>query len=375
MCVAKRLAVIGAGEAAKPYLDSAKAKGVHAICFGRYADSLYREQCDTFVDVSIFDIDRITRHCKILQVDGIVPTSEITTEVAAQVAHRLHLPGNDISGGFAARNKYSMRQRVAELSSVKQPRFWLLDETQYYPLPAVVKPVDSCGKRGVTLVQTDDEWRSAVDYAKEHATCGQVLVEEYIDGGQEYSVECLSAQRRHQIVQITEKDSSGPPHFVEIGHHQPAHLDDSIRYKIEHATWDILDVMGLHNGLAHLEIKVKNGDVYFIEVGARGGGGRIADTLIALSTDFDYFGAAIDVALGQYTYRPACSIRHAGIYFLCKQTESLLPLFQAAKTAEWCHEFSLKNEELQEVIVKTDDVLSGHLIYTSYRKITPEDIV
>lgn len=370
----KRLAIIGAGEAAKPYLDSAKAKGIHTICFGQYADSLYREDCDTFIDVSIFDVDRITESCKALQIDGIVPSSEITTEVAAQVAHRLHLPGNDISGGFAARDKYSMRQRVAKLSSVQQPRFWLFDEAQTYPLPVVVKSVDSCGKRGVTLVRTREEWQTAIDYAKAHSSSGRVLIEEYIAGGQEYSVECLSAENRHQIVQITGKDSSGPPHFIELGHHQPAHLDDSVRYKVERATFEILDILGLSNGLAHLEIKVQDGNVYFIEVGARGGGGRIADTLIGLSTDFDYFGAAIDVALGQYTYRPAYSVRHAGIYFLCKQTESLLPLFEAAETAEWCHEFSLKNKELQEVIIKTDDVLSGYFIYANYRKITPEDI-
>lgn len=374
MRLRKRLAIIGAGEAAKPYLDSAKVKGVHTVCFGQYADSLYREDCDTFVDVSIFDVDRITESCKALQIDGIVPSSEISTEVAAQVAHRLHLRGNSVIGGFAARNKYIMRQRVAKLSSVRQPRFSLLEEAQDFPLPAIIKAPDSCGKRGITLVQTRSEWNAAVTYAKQYSSNGQVLVEEYIAGGQEYSVECLSSDNHHQIIQITQKDSSGPPHFIELGHHQPAHLEDTERFLLERATHDILTVLGIHNGLSHLELKFKNGDIFFVEIGARGGGDRIADTLVGLSTDFDYFGAAIDVALGQYTYRPAYSRCHAGIYFLCKQSEALLPLFKAAGSAEWCREYSLKNTTLQTVTTNGGD-MSGYFIYSADHKITMKDAI
>ena len=170
----------------------------------------------------------------------------------------------------------------------------------------------------------------ALQYAVEYSSCGEVLIEQYIEGGREFSIECLAGCGLYEVIQYTEKDSSGPPHFVENGHHQPAILSDDLKARLRIAAIVILKAVGIKCGLAHMELKVVNGDIYFIEVGARGGGDHIADTLTIRSTDFDYLKAAIDCCLGIYEHKDVHHVAYAGIYFHSKANEELSEVFEKA---------------------------------------------
>lgn len=369
-----RLAIIGAGEGAMPIINKAKEMHVSTLAFGR-DDSLAKDQVDLFIEENSFDVDFIVSECKRLGVKGVVPSSELSTEVAATVAARLELPGNDVEQGFAGKNKYVMRTRVAGLQSVKQPQFKLYNSDDKYSFPVVVKAVDSCGKKGVSIAYDDYDLKQAVLEAKRHSSDGTVLVEEYLKGGQEYSIECLSnGKGNHYVIQYTEKESAGPPHFVEVAHHQPANLSNEMKIRIDKAAWDILEVLGLNCGMAHLEIKIIENDIFFIEVGARGGGDHISDTLTPLSTGFDYYKAAIECALGQYTHRKIKNEAYTGLYCHCKQNERLRPLFECAKRASWCLVDSVDTDVFVMATCNTEAMQSGYIIYCSDHKITLNDI-
>lgn len=368
-----KLAIIGAGAGALPIIEKAKEMGVTTVAFARN-DSLAKDKVDVFVEENSFDIEFIADSCRKFGVGGVMASSELSTEVAAQVAHKLGLPGNDVEQGFAGKNKYVMRTRVAHLQSVKQPKFKLFEEDDIFAFPVVVKSVDSCGKKGVSIAYDDEGLKQAVIEAKRHSSDGTALVEEYLNGGQEYSIECLSnGKGNHYVIQYTEKESAGPPHFVEIAHHQPANLSKYMKAKIDNAAWDILEVLGLNCGMAHLEIKIIDNEIYFIEVGARGGGGHISDTLTPLSTGFDYYKAAIDCAMGQYIHRPIESIAFTGLYYHCKQNERLKPLFECAKRASWCVDNSVNSAVFDMATCNTEAMQSGYIIYYSDHKITVDD--
>ena len=363
------LAVIGAGEGALPILQKAKEIGVKSLAFG-HADSLAREYADIFVEADIFDFDFIKKQCLEHNVQGVIASSEVTTEVAALLASELGLPGNDVKQGFGARNKYIMRTKIEGVSSVKQPKFQLYQEDCKYDYPIVVKALDSCGKRGISIAYNQQDLRKAVSYSKEYSKDGEVLIEEYLSGGREFSIECICGNGCHDIVQYTEKESSGPPHFTETAHHQPAELSDDLKNRIDKAVKDILQVLGIHCGMAHMELKVIDDDIYFIEVGARGGGDHIADTLTINSTDCDYFKAAIDCSLGLYEHKEIRQVAYTGIYFHCKQHEELEPLFQKAKTADWCICNTIMDDAFHVASSNVETAESGYIIYRSNKKIT-----
>lgn len=236
----KKIAVIGAGIAAVPILKKAKELKVTTYCFATVEGSVAVKYCDYFIPISIFDIEKLYEKIKGLDVDGIIATSEITTETVAILADKLKLPGNDIKNGFCARNKYIMRNRIQNIKDVYQPNYALATDKAKFEYPVVVKSPDSFGKKGISIANNDEEYFDAVKYARKYSGNGEVLIEEYIKGGREFSVECVSDSKNTYIVQITEKVSSGPPHFVELEHHQPACINNEEKKKIIEASKKII---------------------------------------------------------------------------------------------------------------------------------------
>lgn len=364
------LAVIGAGEGAYPILLRAQTLDyVTTLAFGQES-SMAKDLADIFIVADIYDKDYIVAKCKEYHVAGLIGTSESTTEVAAELAHLLGLPGNDVTDGFGARNKTEMRERVKSVKTIKQPWFKVYDPNDNYEYPIMVKAPDSCGKRGISIAYNEVDLKEAIRYAEEFSSCGEVLIEQYLEGGREFSIECLVGCGLYEVIQYTEKDSSGPPHFVENGHHQPANLSDELKERIRLAAVDILKVIGIRCGLAHIEMKVIDDEIYFIEVGARGGGDHIADTLTVRSTDFDYFKAAIDCCLNRYVHQDVHQVAYAGIYFHCKANEHLAPVFQKAKTADWCISNTVTGDDFHPANSNVDTASSGYIIYCSDKKIT-----
>lgn len=366
------LAIVGAGQAAVPIIEKAKQMSIRVLAFARrgsYAEALV----DLFIEESSFDVDFMAEKCREYGVNGIMATSELTTEVVARLAHKLSLPGNDIENGFAGKNKYVMRSRVSALPTVSQPAYELYRPGRKYHYPVVIKPVDACGKRGIGIAFDESELLQLVDVAAANSSNGDVLVEEYLAGGKEYSVECLSFAGEHQVVQYTEKESSGPPHFVETAHHQPADLSDEMKTRIRIAVDDILSTLGLNCGMAHLELKIIDGRLFFIEVGARGGGDHIADILTVRSTDFDYFRAAIECSLGIYRPVESHSVAFTGIYFHCQQNRHLHELFERAGSAEWCIANTVTSNRYPNAETNVTAADSGFIIYCSDHRITMAD--
>ncbi|MBQ3190972.1 MAG: ATP-grasp domain-containing protein [Bacteroides sp] len=370
----KIIAIVGAGEAAMPIINKAKELNIETLAFGRL-DSIAKEKVTYFIEENDFDIDFMAQKCIEYNVSGIIASSEITTEATAKLAHKLGLPGNNIENGFAGRNKYLMRCKVANVKSIKQPRFELYDPNKEYSFPIVVKAPESCGKQGISLANNQKEFIDSVKLAKSCSSNGIILIEEYLKGGKEYSIECISNKDNHIIVQYTEKESSGPPHFVETAHHQPADLSKEMKERIVIAVNEVLDVLGLNCGMAHLELKIIDDEIYFIEVGARAGGDHIGDTLTLLSTDFDYFKAAIECSLGTFIPTKINNTSHSGIYFHSKWNEGLTDLFQYSSSAEWCVKNTITNDDFVCATTNVESAESGYFIYCSDHKITNKDIL
>ena len=108
-------------------------------------------------------------------------------------------------------------------------------------------------------------------------------------------------------------------------------------------------------------------------MGARGGGDYIADVLTVKSTDFDYYKAAIECALGIYKPSEPHTVAYSGIYFHCLYNRHLSQLFEVAKSAKWCIFNTVTDNQFPEVETNADASNSGYIIYCADHKITNED--
>jgi biotin carboxylase len=238
---------------------------------------------------------------------------------------------------------------------------------QSMKLPLIVKPADRSGSLGVTKVENLDTLKDAIDNALACSFKKQTMVEEFV-GGREISVEFISYQGKHYPLQITDKVTTGAPHFVELEHHQPSTLSAEMYAKIYTITEKALQALSITNGASHSEYKInEDGDIYVIEIGGRMGGDFIGSDLVRLSTGYDFVKGVIEVALGEFVEPKITETSHSGVYFLCKETESLLPYFANANNIEGVVMYEQTDTELRNITCSADR--SGYLIYKGEKKL------
>ncbi len=367
----KKLAIIGSGRMAWIFGREAKEMGVETHAFSFDDHCVAKETVNEHHLVNIMDMDRVLDICRQLKIDGVVPTTELTVQVAAYVAEKMGLNGIPFEVAKVVTDKYRNRQLCKSLAQLKQPAFAevfaqedLAALNLHYPL--ILKPTSKGGKRGIMVVHDVSELKPAFDFAKASSGDAPIIVEEFIAGGQEYSVESLSYQGKHYIIQVTEKMSSGAPHCVELGHHQPAAISATLRDKVGNAIAEGLTAIGVNNGPCHTEIKIVDDQIYLIEFNARPGGDHIAWPLTMLSTGYHYIKGIIEVAMNDFKPLNTNEFlhRYAGVYFVTTQSAYLKPIFDKCQNEPWC---CWKNEVSKDLkpLVHNDGYGTNFFIYCS----------
>lgn len=354
------IAIIGASSGQLPLVLKARDMGLETHCFSWLENDVCTAVCDRYHQISIFSYDEICDVCRSVGVNGVVSNASEETAVAvSEIGYRLGLPVTPPAVIRLMQNKEEVRKFTAGIDGLAMPKVYTPTEIGDIEFPCVVKPIKGSAKRGVSYCSGHVELNQAIEYAR--TVNDSYIVEEYISGS-EYSVETLSAGGRHQVVQVTRKVSSGPPHFVELEHHQPAILDSVVRSKIDGLTTKILDTLGYTDGAAHIEIKINGADIYLIEVNPRGGGDHISDTLVAMSTDCDYLKCIIEIALGKYYPKSFHTKAYCGIMYLSAQNGRIKNYFDAPPQL-WLVQRVLDNPQLTTATSNYDR--NGYIIYQS----------
>lgn len=368
----RRLGIIGAGRNACILADRARELGIETHCFAWSDGAMAKDVVDEFHDVSVTEVGEVSRLCRELGIGGVVATSEFTILPTAQVAEACGLNGNPVEVAERITNKYRNREATSGVPGLNHPRYWRVsDPGQIGSLdvtyPIIVKPTSEGGKRGICVARNPEELSAAVSYSEgEPNRSSAFIVEEFLEGGNEYSVESLSYHGRNYIVQVTEKESSGAPHCVELGHHQPANLPADLREKVEQVMDRALTAVGIQNGACHTEIKIIDGEIYLIEFNARPGGDHIACTLTELSTGYPYMTGVIDIAFDDFEGIAPGQLEHnfAGIEFVTEQTSYLKPVFDACQDEPWCYEKFEATPDLRS-LTHNDGYNTNYFIYFS----------
>lgn len=303
-------------------LDKARELGVDPVFLtnnpARYEGLLGKDltliQCDTSMLSSLKDIIQFYVYTE--QLAGITTTSEFYIETVALLNEHFGLEGNPPNVVSNVRNKAAMRNLLKHTPSLYRPEYTIVQEhgelaekMGAIPYPCVVKPVDDSGSNLVRKCKTFTEVKEQVNSinAITHNSRGQetnplILIEEFV-AGQEYSVECFSFRGSHNVIGITQKKIGDGPFFVEAGHVFPAPLNQHLVQTIEQGALLILDTVNWQSGPAHLEVKIKNNQLFLVEFNGRLAGGMIPE-LVRCATGIDLLVEQLKVSAGM---RPSLS--------------------------------------------------------------------
>ena len=297
----KNLAIIGASYLQLPLIMKAKEMGLTTHVFAWKTNDVGEKAADYFYPISIVEKERILEVCRDIGICGIC---SIATDLGAitvnYVAQMLGLTGNSIECTQKSTNKHLMRMAF-ERNGDPSPKSILADEStnlKNLPLsyPVIVKPTDRSGSRGIFKVERFEVLALAVQLATEQSFEKKALIEEFAEG-QEYSVEGISYRGKHRILAVTQKYTTGAPHFIETGHLEPAPINENLHRKVIAVVTHALDSLGIANSASHTEIDDQE-NIKLIEIGDRMGGDCIGSDLVYYSTGIDYVRAVIQLACG-----------------------------------------------------------------------------
>lgn len=363
----KKILILGASELQLPAIVKAKEMGLFTIVADYNEKAIGVEFADKFYKESTLDFDKIFEISKKESIDGIMTIcSDRPMPIIAKIGNILNLNTITYDAALKATNKAMMRQAL-EKEKVAIPRFYICkNKEDYYKavndlgLPVIVKPSDNSGSRGIYLLDDKKNIQQGYEHSMDNSSNGLILVEEYMIGN-EVSVEAFVIEKKCRIIQVTDKITSGPPFFVELGHTQPSIYCES--KELKDIVKKSVNALNIDSGPVHVEVMFTDSGPKIVELGARLGGDHITTDLVPLSTGIDIVKMTIENAIGDNISRYEKANRCSCIRYIENNCDKYIRMFKSLKLKSLIS-YHIYPDVKKKVIESSNDRL-GYFILSS----------
>lgn len=241
--------------------------------------------------------EAIVAYAKNKPLGAIISVDDSGSFIAAKASQALGLPHNSPEAAVAARDKYVMRQLLAQ-GGVQAPSATLhhFDQTfetntlaaiaESVLYPCVLKPLTLSGSRGVIRADNPREFVTAARRL-ERLVSGldpapgplPFLVEQFIPGV-EVALEGLLDGGRLRVLALFDKpDPLDGPYFEETIYVTPSRLPVESQRAIVDCATHAAAALGLQEGPVHAELRLNGDGPWLIELAGRSIGGLCSQTL------------------------------------------------------------------------------------------------
>jgi biotin carboxylase len=296
------LLFLGAGRHQRRAIARIRELGIRVVAVDRNPLA----EADVVERLDFSDLDAVVELGRRHGVEGVLTVaSERAVPVVAAAAERLGLPsiGSDVARRMT--DKLAMREALAG-AGVPQPGFAPAADVHearealaHLGTPAVVKPADSSGQRGLSLVETEADLDGALDAALDASPTGRAIVEALVPGVERNTM-LVVRQGDPLVLTVSDRLRPETPGFgVALAHVFPSSLDAAALEATERLAVDAVHALGLHDGVAYPQLIVDDaGRGVVVEVAARIPGGQMGE-LVRLATSVDLVEVASLQALGR----------------------------------------------------------------------------
>ena len=302
----KTVLFVGAGRHQRRAIVQAGARGLRVVAVDRNAEAPGLEEADVGEVVDFTDVKAVVEVARRHAVDGVLTISaDRAVPVVAAVADALGLPGIGTETAYVMTQKIAMRRVLAD-AGVPQPAFAAVRNVHeghaaldHVGFPAVLKPADAGGQRGVFRLESADDLDAHLHAALAESPTDEAIVEEYVEG---LELNGLVVVRDGSAYPLTLSDRLRPPGIgfgVGWAHVYPATIFADRLEEAERVAVSAVRALGLENGIAFPQLIVtEDGRVLVVEVAARIPGGQMAD-LARHAVGIDLVEIALRQALGE----------------------------------------------------------------------------
>jgi carbamoylphosphate synthase large subunit len=249
-----------------------KELGFYVVATGNKPGLIGGKYVDKYIPADYSDKEKILELAKSLKIDAICACcNDFGVITAAYVAEKMELSGHDTyENALIIHHKdrfkqfakmYGINTPQAECFSEQNDAINWLNETRY---PIIVKPTDLTGGKGVSKANTYKEAVEAIKTAFLLSKSKRIVIEHFIEGTQHAC--CTFIMKQKVVAYCTNNEYSYVnPYLVEIDTY-PADNFESIKPIILNETEKISSILGLKDGILHIQYRMKNGKPYIIEI-------------------------------------------------------------------------------------------------------------
>ena len=272
-----------------------------------------------------------------VKINGVVTFWEDDVLLTSKIVDRFNFTGISFKIAKKARNKFLFRKFCQE-NGIRVPQYQLVKSRndltnvrENFKFPLVMKPTYGSSSAYVVKIETEEELLSTYQYIKDNMSATvesslldgmDILVEEYIDG-EEVDVDIVLQNGKVKFHSISDNFQTREPFFVETGQAIPSSLPVSKQRELLSNAEEVLEKLGVQNGVIHFEAKSTPTGPVPIEVNLRMGGDEV-HSFIHGAWGVDLVECAVNVALDNYiprVERPEIPLKHInGVYFLSENS-------------------------------------------------------
>lgn len=304
----KKIMLLGGIHYLLPVIRAAHEQGYDVITADYLPDNVAHKYSDEYVNVSIVNKEAVLKVAQEKQIDGIISFGvDPGVMAAAYVQEKMGLPS---MGPYASveilQNKDKFRAFLQEhgFNYPKSKGYSSIDaalsDTDWLTWPMIVKPTDSAGSKGVTRVDSINEYEAAVKYAFEKSIKGHIIVEQYLD-----KVGCSSDTDSFLLdgkflfisfnAQRFDTDAANP--YAPSAYTWPSTFPEHEAY-LTSELQRLMYLLHMQTSVFNIETRIaSDGKPYIMECTPRGGGNRLCE-MLRYATGVDMITAQVRAAVG-----------------------------------------------------------------------------
>lgn len=292
-------------------IEKARELGYRTVLCDYLPDNPGQHHADSFHLASTTDREAVLAVACAERAEGVLAyASDPAAPTAAYVAERLGLPTNPLAAVETLSEKHLFRRFLSEHGfacpkaasfAAGTPAADVLPLVDDFSWPVVVKPTDSSGSKGVSIVAAPDDLAAALDLAAARSRNGVLIAEEYIGRGYPAVIGGDVFVVGGKVVFwglmdcLRDRLADG---LVPVGEAMPSGIASPVMARCRSEVQRLVSALGLRFGELNVELIVgEDGEPRFLELGARAGGNMIPVQLSDAS-GVDLVAASVRCAMG-----------------------------------------------------------------------------
>jgi biotin carboxylase len=322
----KTLLLLGGSAAQVVAIQKAKELGYRTVLCDYLPDNPGQYLADVFYQVSTTNKAAVLKVAMDESIDGIVAYgSDPAAPTAAFVAEKLGLPGvgSAVADAFCEKSLFREFLCANGFNTPKSLRAHdavdvSADELEGFHYPLIVKPTDSSGSKGVTVVESYDGLAPALVEASKFSRNGIYIIEEFIQRDHPQVIEAEIFAIHGKVVSWglmnTIRDAGSNP-LLPAGYSYPLELPLEREQIVRSEVSRLIAACGDVTGAFNIEMIIDSSNrLYFLDAGPRNGGNMLPIYMSYVSGK-DVVAATLQAAVGD-TESIDCDLDgHSGGYW------------------------------------------------------------